>query len=288
MSAVPEISIVVAAVNTGRTLEPWLDAIRPQLARHRSEVLLAVAADDLAPIEIPGVRIVKGPAGALVPALWGAAMLEAAGAIVAVTITPCMPAADWLEAIVAAHRDAPAEGIGGVIDWARSGSLVDRALHLVRYTPYLPPVAPAAVPEIAGDNGTYTRAALEAWRAEIARNGFWESEFNRHIRSSGGAVRIDPRIRVTHTHSYDAESFRRQRFAHGRIFGAARRRSLGTSGSIARALVSGFVPYVMLARALRTARARGRLDARTLQAAPIALWFFWCWSLGEATGLLFG
>jgi hypothetical protein len=44
----------------------------------------------------------------------------------------------------------------------------------------------------------------------------------------------------------------------------------------------------MLWRAMTTVRARGRLDGRTLMAAPLAWCFFWHWSIGEATGLLRG
>jgi len=33
---------------------------------------------------------------------------------------------------------------------------------------------------------------------------------------------------------------------------------------------------------------RGRLDSRTLLAAPLAAWFFCCWAAGEAVGLLRG
>ena len=290
MSATPAISIVVAAVNTAGTLGPWLEAIGPQASRHDAEILLAAAADDEAArmAERAGIRIVTGPAGALVPALWGAALLEASGAIVAVTITACVPAPDWLDSIAAAHRESPAEGIGGVIDWSPAGSIVDRALHLVRYTPYLPPAAAGPVAEIAGDNGTYTRAALGTWRAAIVRDGFWESEFNRAIRARGGALRVDPRIRVTHTRSYGFGSFSRQRFRHGRLFGRARGAGLGAAPRLVKAALAPTVPFVMLARSLRACAARGRLDARTLLAAPLAGWFFCCWAAGEAAGLLLG
>jgi len=289
MSAMPDISVVVAALNTAETLGPWLDAVRPQAARHRAEILLAAAADDeAARPEDAGVRIVRGPAGALVPALWGAALREARGSIVAITITPCVPANDWLDAIAGAHRELPSDGIGGAIDWSPSGSLVDRALHLVRYTPYLPPVAAGPVIEVAGDNGTYTSAALNEWRAAIAAAGFWESEFNRHIRARGGSLRIDPRIRVTHTRSYGFTGFSRQRFRHGRLFGRERRAGLGAGGRLIKAALAPTVPAIMLARALRTCASRGRLDARVVLAAPLAGWFFCCWAAGEAAGLLVG
>lgn len=291
MSPRPAMSIVVAAVNTAETLAPWLEAVRPQLAHHDVEVLIAAAADDRdarATAADSRVRIVRGEAGALVPALWGTALLEAEGDIVAVTITACLPAGDWLDAIAAAYREAPADGIGGVIDYAPGGSLTDRALHLVRYTPYLPPLAAGPVTEIAGDNGTYTRAALMRWRERVARDGFWESEFNRHIRARGGVLRVDPRIRVTHTRSYSYASFARQRFRHGRIFGRSRRRTMSAPARLARVFLSVAVPPAMLARALRTVAARGRLDARTVLASPIAARFFWSWAIGEAAGLLFG
>ena len=291
MSERPPLSIVVAALNTAETLAPWLDAVRDQARRHQAEVLLAAAADDDAAEAAAGegfVRIVRGGPGALVPWLWGAALLEARGDIVAVTITPCVPDASWLDAIVAAYRDRPAQGIGGVIDYRPGAAIVDRALHLVRYTPYLPPVAGAPVPEIAGDNGTYTQPALSTWRTEIGRAGFWESDFNRAIRLRGGSLRIEPSIRVTHTRSYSLAGFSRQRFRHGRIFGRTRRGKMGAAGRAMRAALAPTVPAIMLVRTLRTVAARGRLDARTIVAAPVAAWFFCCWAAGEAVGLLVG
>jgi len=291
MSSAPDITIVVASVNGSETLGPWMAAVRPQIARHRVDILLAAAADDDSIAVDPGdtfVRVIRGAAGALVPALWGAALLDATAPIVAVTITACVPAADWLDAIAAAYRGSPADGIGGVIDCSPNGSLVDRALHLVRYTPYLPPVAAGPVPEIAGDNGTYTGVALNRWRDTIAREGFWESEFNRAIRARGGALRIEPAIRVTHTRSYSFAGFSRQRFRHGRLFGRARRAGLSTGGRLVKAALAPTLPAIMCTRALRTCAARGRLDARVVLASPLAIWFFCCWAAGEAAGLIGG
>jgi hypothetical protein len=286
-----DISVVVAAVNASGTLRQWLDAIRPQLAGRRVEVLLAACEDDASVAGLVNdgqVRVLRSPAGSLVPRLWGTALLEARGAIVAVTITACTPAADWLDAIAAAYRHAPADGIGGVIDCLPDAGIEDRALHFVRYTPYLPPVAAGPVLEIAGDNGTYTRGALEEWRAVIARDGFWESEFNRHIRARGGVLRIEPSIRVTHTRSYSLAAFTQQRFRHGRIFGRTRGEGLPLSRRVVGAAISPAVPIIMLLRAVSTISSRHRFDGRAMLAAPLAYWYFCCWAFGEDTGLLLG
>ncbi len=156
----------------------------------------------------------------------------------------------------------------------------------MRYTPYLPPQPARPVPEIAGDNGTYKRAALESWMAVIARDGFWESEFHRHLHARGESLRLDPAIRVTHAASYTAAGFSRQRFLHGRLFGRSRREGRSRPWRWLRAATAPSIPPAMLARALRSVARRGRLDGRTLAAAPLALWFLTCWAAGEAAGLL--
>lgn len=291
MTPGPAVSIVVAAVNPRETMARWLAAVTPQAARQRVEVLIAAREADASTIRLDGAagfaRVVSVSGNALVPILWGAAIAAARAPIVAITITACEPDPGWLDAIVAAHR-APDAGIGGTIDIRERPGLVDRALHLVRYTPYLPPQPAGPVPEIAGDNGTYKRTALEPWMAAIARDGFWESEFHRHLHARGESLRLDPAIRVTHAGSYSAAGFSRQRFLHGRLFGRARREGRSRPALWLRAATAPAIPLAMLARALRSVARSGRLDSRTIAAVPLALWFLSCWAAGEAAGLLDG
>jgi hypothetical protein len=255
-------------------------------------VLLAVTADDADFAKQVwstfGLSdLVTLPSGALVPALWGAAIVRATGEIIAVTITACTPAPDWIDSIVAAHA-TPYVGIGGVINIAADASIVDRALHIVRYTPYLPPLAGARVEEIAGDNGTYKRRAFEGLTAHLGKHGFWEAELHRELRARGEMLWVDPRIRVSHAHSYSAAAFSAQRFAHGRHFGRARRRSLTAGAAVVRAMLAPVVPTVMIARQVSVLSQRGRLDLQNASALPLAFWFLTCWAWGEAVGLLGG
>jgi hypothetical protein len=289
MSDRPQVSVIAAVVNARETLEPWLRAIAPQAAGRRVEVLLVVAGGDPAASvgeDISFARRIDMPAGTLVPSMWGAGLALARGPIIVFTITACLPDDHWIDAIVAAHV-APHAAVGGVIDQGADGGLVDRALHLVRYTPYLPPLAAGEVPEVAGDNGSYKRDALEPFMAQVASAGFWEADINRALRGRGATLWLDPRIRVRHARSYSCAGFSRQRFVHGRVFGRTRA-GASLPVRVARAALAPAVPALMLARAVRTVASRGRLDASTLIAAPLALWFFTCWATGEAVGQLGG
>ncbi|HTK28145.1 MAG TPA: hypothetical protein VL309_01245 [Vicinamibacterales bacterium] len=287
----PLISIVLAAVNPRATLGPWLAALEPQ-ARGRAVELLVAAAGDVdavrALVADRAATVLGGPDDALVPALWGLGMAAARGRVIAVTISACLPSPGWLDAVVRAHDESPAAGIGGVIDLAPDAGPLDRAVHLVRYTSYLPPQPAREVEEIAGDNGTYKRSAIADLLPAIARDGFWEPEIHRVLRARGEHLRVDPGLLVTFGGSPSAAAFARQRFRHGRVFGRERGRSRPWLARAARACAAPLVPPVMLARALRTVRDRGRLDGRTIAAAPLAACFLACWAAGEAAGWLAG
>lgn len=279
-------SIIVACVRPYATLARWLQAIEPQLRGRRVELLVAVAGHDHtveALLDRHAFELISGDGGALVPALWGLAMTRARGAVWVVTVSTCVPCPDWLDAIDAAHEAGHA-GVGGGIDIARDASLIDRAVHLVRYTRYLPPLAPGFVSDIAGDNGAYKRTALVELIPVIAREGFWEFEVHRTLERRGDRLWLDPRIRVMLSGPHAIAAFSRQRFLHGRTFGRTRAAARSRRARFARALGVPLVAPLMLVRALAALAAKGRLDARALAAAPLAAWFFACWAAGEGAG----
>ena len=213
-------------------------------------------------------------------------MAQATGDVSVVTTSTCIPSPGWLAAIDAAHRGNNV-AVGGTIDIAPDATLVDRAVHLVRYTSYLPPLDAADVEEIAGDNGTYRRVALADLLPAIARDGFWEPEIHRILRDRGGRLGLDPAIRVSFSGAGSIRAFSRQRYRHGRVFGRARAGAASPLGRVALAASAPLVPGVMLMRALRRLRRIGRLDGRACLAAPLAAWFFTCWAAGEAAGFMY-
>jgi hypothetical protein len=148
----------------------------------------------------------------------------------------------------------------------------------------MPPLEGGPVIEIAGDNASYKRRALDRYR-DAWREGFWEPDVHAEIRREGGLLQLEPRIVVRHRHSFDVSSFLSNRFSHGRQYGRSQGESLGKGARIARALGAPLVPVVMAGRVAR-AVLRGRHAGQFVRALPLIGLFYASWAAGEAAGYL--
>ena len=285
----PRLSVIVAAVE-GAAIRPTLDTLSAQRAGRDIEIVL-VSNPDHAEVAAAArhhsdVRVLVRPVTGLVPHLWGYAMAHTTSDIVALTITGCVPDSGWLDAVLTAHRGGEA-AVGGPIIQDLPAPVADRALCFARYSAYLPPVSAGSDAEVPGDNGSYKRAAIEDQLPTIATDGFWEAAINATLRARGWKLRMDPAMRMIHTHSLRPRLFCQQRWRHGRIFGATRARSLSWPGRIARTAAAPAILVVMAARAGGHAR-RARLFRQFIPALPWVLVFYACWVAGESVGLLTG
>jgi len=189
------------------------------------------------------------------------------------------PSDGWLDAISDAHR-ADYSGIG-VHEVASDATLVDRAIHLVRYTSYLPPLAPAVVPEIAATMARIKREALRDVMAAIERGRVLETEITASSKDAVTAVARPPHSRHLLRIAFDPRLFP-ARYLHGRTFGRpgrcpARARLLDRPSARA-----PLVPALMLARASARFTPREGWTFRDCWAAPLAGWFFVCWAPGRS------
>lgn len=282
------LTVVVAALDTAPDVEPCLRAMTAQVAERPIEIL--VVANPGHPMAAggawatPGVTPIVAPIAGLVPDLWALGIQRARGAIVAVTISGCVPAPGWIDSILEAHR-SPDAAVGGPIVQADRSRYGDWAVCFARYGPYFPPLSTSPTPEVPGDNGSYKRDALAPDLDAIARMGFWEVEVNAALRARGASLRLDPRMTVAHTHSYGVAAFCRQRWTHGRRFGAARAARLGIGARLARVAAAPITLAVMLARAGGHAKRAG-LTGRFVTAAPLVGLFYAFWLAGESAGLI--
>lgn len=286
MPVAPQISIVVATRHGGPTVGECMRRLSEQADAMRAEIVLVDGTGGaLAASATAGVRHVVADPDSLVPELWSVGLRASSAPIVALTIGQCVPADGWLSSILraaAAHESTA--GFGGPIDGPCAGRARDWAMYFSRYSAYMPPLADAPVAEVAGDNAAYRRDALRV--SPSASSGFWENLVHEELRAHGWMLRTAGDMRVRLGPCPSARAFCRERYQHGRYFGATRP-GLTTRGRVLRALTAPALAPLLLARlGMRVARHRRDWLPQFLLALPWLAAFITSWSAGEAAGYM--
>ena len=209
------------------------------------------------------------------------------GTVVAFTIAQCVVSATWARSLLLGLRPGVG-GAGGGFIAAPGTSAADWAAFFLRYSAFLAegwmpgPVAG----DIAGDNAAYRRSDLLALGLPRAR-GFWEVEAHRVLRQRGLSLIAVDGATAAVAGLGSRRGFLRQRFVHGRRFGASRIESR----EVTRARVwiaAPLVPAVLAWRAARRALPHARHRWRFLASLPWFTVFAASWALGEAAGAWLG
>jgi hypothetical protein len=232
--------------------------------------------------EAPGraPTTVRVPAGTEVLGQWGAGAVLAAAPVVAFTSTDMVVDPGWATTLLAAIQ-AGAAGAAGEIRVASRAGIRVRAVYLMRYSAYAPPLALGPVRDIPGDNAAYARAALDL--VPNLGDGFWEAELHRRLPPDAGPLVLVPGAGATLITAPPPLAFARQRFRHGRRFGAFRV-ARGGESAIGIVLRAPLVPAVLLWRIARRCRLRPGLRATFVTCLPLLGVFAVAWALGEAVG----
>ena len=283
----PELSVVIGAVDAERAISACIASVIESCRGTETEIILvdgsADGTADVARADFPDVQVVEMPADTLVPLLWSEGIRHAHGEKIALLTGHCEVDVHWAKEL-AAGIDGGAAGAGGPIALAPDASDVDAAIYFSRYSAFLPASFSGVtkVRDIAGDNAMYNGAVLRRHMASFI-DGFWEVEFHEIIRKEGEYLVMSPAAPVTFGHAGPLHTISRQRFLHGRHFGAwrvARRRS-----DAARVIIGGpFVPLVLFQRIARRAWKSGADQKRFILASPLILRLTAQWSLGELLG----
>jgi hypothetical protein len=212
--------------------------------------------------------------------------MSARGQIIALTIENCVPAPDWLSQIVNAHSAAyPA--IGGAVEIDPQAKLMDWAIYFSRYSNYMLPFRPRLLDDLAGDNCSYKRDALDRAKDQM-RDGFWETFIHDDLRQRKEQLLCDPSIVVTYCGGLSGWSFFKRRYLHGKYFGARRGRALGKVQRLVRAAGAPIVPFLLLLRIDGRICKNGRHRSKLFPALPLIFCFAMAWSAGEALGYFSG
>lgn len=285
----PKLSVVVASQNARAGIEACLAALEAQRTEGVEIVVVDNSTDGTAEIikeRFPGVRLILEPPSALIPELWEAGIRQSTGEIVAITTAHCVPGKDWITRIIQAH-EAPTPAIGGAVENEGSSGLVDWAVYFCRYSRYMLPFPEGPVLEIPGDNASYKRVSIDRCR-EVWRHGFWEPAVHAELRKAGLELWLVPSIVVYHRRSFGFFGFLRQRFRHGRQFGAWRASGLTRSRRALYTLLSPTVPFVLLVRIVRQVLGKRRHRGKLFTSLPILVLFLLAWTGGELIGHLEG
>jgi hypothetical protein len=280
----PLVSVVVATINAERSIDRCLEAWHAATVHIRAEILVVDASADRTIERVsafPGVRTISVPPGPLVPALWARGLESSRGTFVAFSIGQCRVSSQWAHEMIAAMKPAVG-GAGGAFALASDSRPFVAGWFFLRYSNYIEGrwTAGPVAGEIAGDNAMYRRSDLMT--AGTPAGGFWEIKVHPQLRLAGlSLVAVAGATAVVLDAPAPGRALR-ERFEHGRHFGASR----VTSAAMRVRLIAAapLVPAVLLARITRRVWPLAHYRPAFGRALPWLCLFAVAWALGEAVG----
>ncbi len=264
----PSFSVVVTDARGPADLERCVAAVRPQCERANAQ-LVVVAAD---PASTLGARRAAG-------------LARATGEWVAMTEPPCVPDPDWLKRLMVAAGPEVAI-LGGAVGNSRRNTARERAAFFAEYGVYGGTEVvrlPDGTPHVTAANAAYARRILATVEAAFRANDA-EPTLHMALRADGWSVRMvrDARVRFDADAAF-VPAFR-DRFAHGRAYGAAAAKMRPAPERVLRALRSLAAVPLLAARIGRAAEREARADFS--RSIPLTLVLLAGWALGESIGWL--
>ena len=284
-----ELSIIVASINTQRTIQESLDALVNQNLNDEIEIFVIDSSTDSS-AEIAGrfeqITLIQKEPGYLVPELWKMGIDLAGGQLVAFTTANFIPASNWVSELrTFLHSDHAA--IGGVFEKLVPDAISQWAIYFLRYSAYLPSALSRPVSQVASDNAVYQHWVFEKY-GKLIEHGFWEHPVNRELVADGYSLLLTPELKVSMGYFSLPTEFFLQRFLHGRAFGAERALRLSPAKRLIYIFVSPFIPVILLTRvSLQVMKSKSQL-VKFFFSMPWILFYISGWSLGELSGYLFG
>jgi GT2 family glycosyltransferase len=281
----PLVSVVVASVNGLPCLAPCLEALTRQLEGRRAEVLVIDRCGEETRAAVrgrfPAVRLIAAGRGAALPEMRRQGLAEARGRLVAVLGDRFVPEPGWLAAVEEAHRGGH-QVFGGSVENGSVTRVLDWAVFLCEYAPFMPPLAEGEAAALPGNNAVYDRSVLERLGSGLAGEA-WDGFLHDRIRALGVPLWAEPALRVAHHMQYGYTPFLSQRYHASRAFAATRLTGAPRAKRMVYACATPLLPALLFARLLVVVARKRRYRKRLL-----VLTFLASGACGEAMGALFG
>jgi hypothetical protein len=292
------ITALIATVRGWPTCREAVSRIAPQVAAAGGEFIVADGSGEPAPTDqdladLPGgqaIRWVSMPHSSVFQ-LRFAGYRAARGEIVAVTEDHVYVEPDWVERILAAHREFPGAGaIGGAVLNHTDEKLVDWAAFFLTQGPFMPPLQNGVTGRISGPaNVSYKKRVLDRLGGDEEHGVIDFLELPDALQ--GEDLVADDSIRVRHNQSQGLLGTSLAEFDNGRSIAGYRRRQM-TRGDWLRILSSPVLPAYRAVRQMRIVRAKdmqpGMDTDRMIKVLPAHVWFQYCAMAGELLGYAAG
>jgi hypothetical protein len=287
----PRLSAVVVVGRQRSRAQRCLDALSRQTALDSIEILVADLAADAPALLLRAPERTRrlGMPGAS----WGAAreraVREAGGEFVAFVEDHCVPALDWAERLLEAHRE-PWAAIGYGFTNANPQTYMGRAAFLADYAPWADPAPHGPARLLPGNNVSYRKDALLALGDGALERCVVDFNLHEALLLHGRRLFVDSRVRVAHENFEDLAGLLAANHEYARLIGSRRAQARGWR--LARAFYAlaapVLVPPLRLVRLAASLRGRPRLVGPVLAALPVLLTTYWVAALGEALGYALG
>lgn len=283
-----DLSVVVPAVNTLADVAGCLEALEKQRADVDLEVLLVdrIGAADAVTNLFPWVRVLVVSPSSTIPEMRAAAFREARGAAIAVIEDHVIVPEGWARRMLGALAEGK-RVVGGSVENAATGTLMDWAAFLCEYSHCIPPIEGGSVSWLTGNNVVYERGLLEEHR-QVVEAGKWENHLHDTLRAEGIELYCRPEIVVGHKKHYTFSEYMSQRYLYARSYAGARVAGAGPLKRVAYGVGAFALPPVLFYRTVSRIVSKRRHLGTLARSLPLISLFVTSWGAGEVVGYFFG
>jgi hypothetical protein len=285
-----QLSVVVPSVNGWSDLRGCLDALLRQADRVPLEILVpercGAAVRDAVSRHCPQASLIPVSPDTTIPEMRALAFRAARGTAIAVIEDHVVVPPGWAERLLA-EIGRGAAVVGGSVENAATGTLVDKAAFLCEYSHCLPPLPAGPSTWLTGNNVAYRRDVLERYR-DVVEAGRWEDYLHDRLRADGVELICRPEIRVGHKKHYSFAEYLSQRYLYARSYAGARVAGAPASARAFYGIASAALPALLFVRTVRRVLRKTRDVGLVLRCSPLIATFVTAWGVGEFVGYWFG
>jgi glycosyltransferase involved in cell wall biosynthesis len=222
----PDVSVIIPAYNSSRSIARCLAALEAQRTSHPFEVIVVDSGQDdtveRARLALPEVRTVRLSERAMAPKARNVGAQAARADVLAFIDSDAYADDAWIENVVRAACSGY-DLVCGSIENANPTSAVARAEQLIMFNEFLPDLPEGPLWFALSGNMVMPRAAFERYGPFVDVRAAEDVVFSRRLLAAGGRLLFLPSMRVFHDNRTRLRPFLRNQFVVGKHTAIARR-----------------------------------------------------------------